>query len=188
MNVHKPLHASAHTHTFHRAVGLLCNLSHSFSGEKYVLSFHFISFFCAPSLPPLSHSATCSPPQTPVLKSQATSCALTAAPCFWRCDSVRVCHLRVCVLVLLYLCRAIFCFKPVLLGHICFVRKFSPHKRTTKQWTQTRLKWSQSKAFYLKVKHSYWAWELNKCCSVVFPLFALIWFLCVPNNSCKFCH
>lgn len=64
----------------------------------FIISFHFfllLPLTLPPSLPLLSRSATCSPPQTPVLKSQATSRALTAALRFWRCDSL--CVYCVCV-------------------------------------------------------------------------------------------
>lgn len=57
--------------------------------------YHFISFLSSALpliLPPLSCSATCSPPQTPVLKSQATSLALLAALRIWLCD-VYVCQI-----------------------------------------------------------------------------------------------
>lgn len=95
---HTPTRSNPHAqilHTSHRAVGLLCNLNRSFSGEKHVLLFHFISFDCAtshppPFLPQLYHSATCSPPQTPLLKSQATSRAPTAALSCWPCDDLSV--------------------------------------------------------------------------------------------------
>lgn len=186
MNVHNPC-MQVHTHASRRAVGLLCNLSHSFSGEN--MFYHFISFLSS-VLPPSLHFLTQQHVALPRLLcwNHRPHPALWQQPRAFGDVILCVCVICVCVLVLLSLCGAIFCCKPALLGHICFVRTFSPHKRTIKQWTRTRLKWSQSKAFYLKVKHSYWAWELNKCCSVVFPLFALIWFICVPNNSCKFCH
>lgn len=92
---HGVTHMHKTPHTSHRAVGLLCNLNRSFSGEKHVLLFHFISFDCAtshppPFLPQLYHSATCSPPQTPLLKSQATSRAPTAALSCWPCDDLSV--------------------------------------------------------------------------------------------------
>lgn len=65
---------------------LLYNLSRTLSPGKNMF-YHFISFFCAASIPLLSHSATCSSPPTPALKSQATSRALTAASCSCCCHS-----------------------------------------------------------------------------------------------------
>lgn len=55
----------------------------------FIISFHFFRLrYLSPS--PLPPSATCSPPQTPLLKSQATSRAPTAALSCWPCDDLSV--------------------------------------------------------------------------------------------------
>lgn len=124
-----PPNASSHTHP--AELWDYSAISATLSPGKKNMFYHFISFLSSalpPSLgfPTQQHVA---PPQTPVLKSQATSRALTAAPCFCWCDLA--CVDCVCSRIAIFLSVGpYFAFRTALFKLCYLVRGFPPLKGT----------------------------------------------------------